>query len=130
MSYREAGGRRGKPVARDDGLIKPSTMRDIRQAHDPIGNDEFQEIVEQAKEEMKPLTRKVLVDIGEQKRREEAREERDTKLSAQETLFTTFRLSTNCSILANFEQLKNEVISSGFLSKKIGRFEAGSPVRN
>ena len=43
---------------------------------------------------MQPLTQKALVDIGRRKRRKEARDERDTKLSAQETFFPTGQLYT------------------------------------
>ena len=95
MSREEAGARRWKErVVRDDALIKPTKLRDIRRAHEGIEDEEFEEIVEQAKEEMQPLTRKALADIGKQKQGKAAREERDTKLSAQETLFPTSQLYT------------------------------------
>ena len=83
-----------KVVVRDDDLTKPTTLRDIRRAHEPIEDSEFQEIVEQATVVGVSLTRKALADIGKRKRREKVREERDTKLSAQETLFPTGQLYT------------------------------------
>lgn len=44
MSYQEAGARQGKKgVVPDDDLIKPTTLRDIRQAHDPIDDLEFEQ---------------------------------------------------------------------------------------
>ena len=90
--------RQGERTDLNFGLREPEVSKDlirnVRKAHDPIGNDEFEEIVAQAKEEMQPLTRKALVDIGKRKRREEAREERDNRLSAQETLFPTGQLYT------------------------------------
>ena len=78
-----------------DIAVSKENLRRICQAHDPL-DDEFQEIMEQAGEEEVPLTRKALADVGKQKRRKQVRKERDTKLSAQETLFPTMpRL--NCS---------------------------------
>ena len=66
---------KGFNVVRDDLEIKPSTMRDIRQGHEPIEDTEFEEIVEEATVEGVPLTRKAWVDIAHKKRRGEAREE-------------------------------------------------------
>ena len=95
MSYSEAGARKGKkPVTPGNGLISGSNLRRIRLAHDQIDDDEFEEIVGQATDEGVPLTRKALTDIGARKRREEAREKRDAKLSTQETLFPAGQLYT------------------------------------
>lgn len=95
MSRQESGARKGKKVVtQNDDLISQTNLRNIRQAHGSIDDLEFEEIVEQATDEGVPLTRRALVDVGKQKRRKEAREERDTKLSAQETLFPTGQLYT------------------------------------
>ena len=69
-------------------------IRQMHMAHDSVDDEEFQEVIEQAKEEMQPLTRQTLVEIGKRKKRKKAREERDTRLSAQETLFPTGQLYT------------------------------------
>lgn len=83
MSRQNFRGQKGeKVVVPGDDLIKTTTLRDIRQAHDLIHDDKFEKLLVQVKEEMQPLTWKVLVDIGKQKRRAEAREEQDTRLSA------------------------------------------------
>ena len=93
VSSEEAGRRTGKKgVPPEDTLIKPSTLRNIRQAHVALADEEFEEMIEQAEEEEIPLTRKALTDVGKRKRREKVREERDKKLSAQETLFPTGQL--------------------------------------
>ena len=55
--------------------VSGGVIRQIRHAHDPIEDEEFEETVEQAKEDRVPLTRKAWVDIAHKKRREEAREE-------------------------------------------------------
>ena len=65
---------KGNCVIRDNAVsVSGGVIRQIRQAHDSVDDEEFQEAVEQAKEDMQPLTRKTLVDIGKRKRREEAR---------------------------------------------------------
>ena len=75
-------GGKGTPknsVLQDDAVVKPTTLRNIRQAHDSVDDEEFQEIIEQAKDEAQPLTRQALVEVGRRKRREEMREISMTK---------------------------------------------------
>ena len=68
MRMGEAGARRGrKVVVRGDDLIKPSTIRDIRQAHDRIEDSEFTEIIVAATKNEEPLTRKTLLEISKRK---------------------------------------------------------------
>ncbi len=52
-------GRGGNTVVRDDG-IPPTTVRDIRQAHDKLTDEQFRAVTEQAREKGEPLTREVL----------------------------------------------------------------------
>ena len=90
--------RQGERTDLNFGLREPEVSKDlirnVRKAHDPIEDTEFEQIVEQAVDEGVPLTRKALADVGKRRRREEAREERDMRLSAQETLFPEGQLYT------------------------------------
>ena len=52
-------GRGGNTVVRDDG-IPPTTVRDIRQAHDKLTDEQFRAVTEQARAKDQPLTREVL----------------------------------------------------------------------
>ena len=52
-------GRGGNTVVRDDG-IPPTTVRDIRQAHDKLTDEQFRAVTEQARAKDQPLTRTVL----------------------------------------------------------------------
>ena len=62
MSYSEAGARKGKkPVTPEEPLIKPSTLRSIRQAHDKISDSEFDSIVGEFVFRQEVLTRKQLL---------------------------------------------------------------------
>ena len=57
----ESGSRGGKKegVVQQDTLIKPSTLRNMRQAHDNLSDTEYSEIKSKAADNEEPLKRKV-----------------------------------------------------------------------
>ena len=57
----ESGSRGGKKegVVQGDTLIKPTTLRDMRQAHDNLSDTEYSEIKSKAADNEEPLKRKV-----------------------------------------------------------------------
>ena len=68
MSMGEAGARRWKErVVPGDGLIKPTTLRDIRQDHSSLEDSEFTEIIVAATKNEEPLTRKTLLERSKRK---------------------------------------------------------------
>ena len=72
-------GGRGIPkkncVIQDNAVgVSGGVVRQMRMAHEPIEDEEFEEVIEQAKEDQVPLTWKAWVDIAHKKRREKARE--------------------------------------------------------
>lgn len=81
--------------------VSGGVIRQIRHVHDPIEDEEFEEIVEQAKEDRVPLTRKAWVDSAHKKRREEsAARSRTIILSFQRTkLFPEVRFAISVTLI-------------------------------
>ena len=53
----EAGAKKGVPQEDTLSAINPSTLRNIRQAHAKVTDDQFEKLVSKAREEQQPLTR-------------------------------------------------------------------------
>lgn len=70
-------------------VISKNNLRQIRLAHNNLSDEEYEAAKQAAIESQTPLTRSALKEKGKQKRREETRQERDKKLSAEATQLPT-----------------------------------------
>ncbi len=70
-------------------VISQNNLRQIRQAHNNLSDEEYEEVKQEAIESQIPLTRSNLKEKGKQKRREKLRQERVENLSAAATQLPT-----------------------------------------
>lgn len=70
-------------------VISKNNLRQIRQAHKNLSDEEYEAAKAESVETETPLTRSALKEKGKQKRREEARQEREKNLSAEATQLPT-----------------------------------------
>ena len=72
----EVGGRGNKGVPLQDGFVVPSTLRNMRQAHDNLSDAEFDEFTQESIETDEPLTRSKLQKIVKDKKKKLENEEK------------------------------------------------------
>ena len=70
-------------------VISQNNLRQIRQAHNNLSDEEYEAAKAESVETETPLTRSALKEKGKQKRREETRQEREKNLSAKATQLPT-----------------------------------------
>ena len=84
-SREESGAMKGKKVVMPDNDLSRDSLRQMRQAHDNLSDEEYEQAKAESVETQTPLTRSALQEKSKQKRREETRQQREESLSATAT---------------------------------------------